>query len=441
MVPVPHDKENTQMINLTDSSGVPDVARDMRYMCETIGRRLAGSEGEEQTADYCAGRFEELGLVNIEKLPFACKAWEPGHAELAVIGGADTRAIAAQQVTHSPVTPAGGVEGDLVFFEPVDWEKGLRCDDLAGKIGLFVGGYGESAAVFEELHNSALEALIFVDTRMQTDWPIANGVGERFMGLIRKPMAYVSLMDAWALARDKAQRVRLTCSGTAKDATSWNVAGELPGDPDGNVIVVCGHLDSVSVGVGADDNASGMAAILECARRLKDKERRHTLRFIGFGAEEQLSVGSHRYVKSQVKDLDNIAFVCNFDSMGAHLGLSTVMCTGTPEMDAYIEGIVDERQQYGVIVSDVCPYQDQFWFTVNGIPGLWFSRQTHIQGYWYHHSEHNNLEAMSFEQIAWGAETACEILDELASSANWPFERAITSELAAEVEDYVKELF
>ena len=429
------------MINLKDKSGVPEVARDMRHMCETIGRRLAGSRGEEQAADYCVGRFGELGLASIGKIPFACKAWEPGHAELTAITAAGSRAIAAQQVTHSPAAPAGGVEGDLVFFEPVDWEKGLRRDSLAGKIGLFLGGYGESAEVFEQLHNSDLEALVFVDTRMQTDWPIANGVGERFMTLIRKPMAYVSLMDAWALARDKVPRVRLTCSGTARDATSWNVAGELPGDPNGKIIVVCGHLDSVSVGVGADDNASGMAAILECARRLKDKNRHHTLRFIGFGAEEQLSVGSHRYVKTQVKDLDNIAFVCNFDSIGAHLGLSTVMCTGTPDMDAYVESIVDKRKQYGVIVSDACPYQDQFWFTANGIPGLWITRQTHQPGYWYHHSEHNNLDAIAFEQIAWAAETACEMLGDLASRAEWPFERAIAPELAAKVEGYIEELF
>ena len=80
------------------------------------------------------------------------------------------------------------MEGELVFLEPVDWEKGLREQDLDGKIGLFLGGYGESPEVFRQLHESTLRGLIFVETQLQVDWPTANGVGEKFMKLIRKPV-------------------------------------------------------------------------------------------------------------------------------------------------------------------------------------------------------------------------------------------------------------
>jgi len=435
------------MMNLKDRDGVAQIARDMEFICATVGTRLAGSPQEERVADYVLQRFGELGLARIEKLPFPCSRWLPGSAVLARRDAARSdqdkdRVVAAQQVTHSPPTPAEGVEGELVIFEPVDWETGLRRCDLDGKIGLFFGGYGESAQVFQQVQESALAALVFVDTRLQTDWPIANGVGERFMALIRKPMAYISLMDAWALARDGVTRVRLTCTGHAEAGTSWNVAGELPGDdPDGKIIVVCGHIDSVAVAQGADDNASGMAAVLECARRLRKLERRHTVRFMGFGAEEQLSVGSSRYVNSQVKDLDRIGFTCNFDGIGAHLGISGVMCTGTPQMDAYISDIVDKRRQFGRVYPDVSPYQDQFWFTSRGIPGVWFMRKTHLQVFWYHHSPHNNLDVVSFDQIAWTAEIACELLGELVAGDRWPFSHEIAPELREKIEGYLAELF
>ncbi|MCP4640590.1 MAG: Zn-dependent exopeptidase M28 [bacterium] len=429
------------MRSLTDREGIQFVQQDMEFMCATVGRRLAASPEEEQTADYMADRFRELGLSNVAKLPFDCKRWFPGETAITcTLSDGTERAVAAEQVTHSPATD--GVEGDLVFFEPVDWEKGLRRTDLVGKVGLFIGGYGESADVFQELHESDLEALVFVDTRMQTDWPIANGVGERFMELIKKPMAYISLMDAYDLARQGATRLSLSCSGRMEDATSWNVVAELPGDSDdARVIVVCGHLDSVSAGVGADDNASGIAATLECARRLRDLPRTHTIRFIGFGAEEQLSVGSGRYVKNQITDLDRVDFVCNFDSIGAHSGMSEVMCTGTPELERYVSDVVDDRLQFGTAMSDVCPYQDQFWFAANGIPGLWLNRKTQLSGYWYHHSEYSNLDAVSCEQIAWTAEVACAMLAELAASDAWPFERAVAPDLREKLDGYVREIF
>ncbi len=428
------------MRNLADRDGERQIQQDMEFMCKTVGTRLAGSPEEERVADYVVERFRALGLAHAATLPFSCKRWLPGGATVRVLSG--DRILDAQHVAHSPATPPEGVEGDVVFFEPVDWESGLRCGGLDGKIGLFLGGYGESERVFAELQQSGLAALLFVDTRLQTDWPIANGVGERFMKHITKPMAYLSLMDAFGLARDRPGRVRLTCSGRIEDATSCNAVGELPGeDPEGRVLVVCGHLDSVSVGQGADDNASGIAATLECARRLRNAHRRHTLRFIGFGAEEQLSVGSGRYVNGQVADLERIAWVCNFDSIGAHLGLSEVMCTGTPEMEAYVRSVADERQQYGTVFAGVCPYQDQFWFGAQGIPGVWFNRKTHLPGYWYHHSEHNNLDAMSFAEIAWASETASIMLEELAASETWPFERAVAPALREEIDGYLHELF
>jgi len=434
------------MMNLRDRQGLDQVERDMRFYCETVGRRLAGSPGEEQATDYTLERFSEMGLVRTEKLPFNCNCWTPGEARLDILGPAGTTATAAleaQQVTHTPSPPDTGLEGELVVFEPIDWHHGLRTSEaLSGKIGLFLGGYGESEKVFAELHNSELAALLFVDTRLQTAWPIANGVGERFARLVRKPMAYLSLIDAFGLVRDGVRRVRLHASGTTQEATSWNAVGELPGsDPGGQVIVVAGHLDSVSVGVGADDNASGMAAVLECARRLRERDLRHTVRFIGFGAEEQLSVGSSRYVNEQAGDLDRVGFVCNFDGIAAHLGITTVMCTGTPEFDRYVSDTVDRKLQFGETVSDACPYQDQFWFTTLGIPGVWITRKTDLNHYWYHHSVHNDLGVISMEQLAWAAEAGCEIMDGLVNSTDWPFPRALAPELKKKTDKYLADLF
>ena len=429
------------MDRLKDTNGLGQIKRDLEHYCLEIGQRMAGSAGEHEAAAYTAQRFRELGLENVATLPFPCKRWLRGKSELTVLDLPE-RSLPCETYAHSVATPEAGVEGELVILEPVDYEQGLRRTDLEGKIGLFYGGYPASAETFAQLHSSPLRAMIFVDTRFTNDWPIADGMGEKFMPLVRKPMSNISLPAAWTLARDGARRVRLVATGEVQETTSQNVVGEMPGtDPAGKRIVVCGHIDAVGVGVGADDNASGMAAVFECARRLKDLGGRHTFRFIGFGAEEQLSVGSYHYVKRQLGDAESVGLVCNFDGIAALLGISEVVCIGTTDMADYLRSIVEERQGFGRVKAEVSPYQDQFPFAARGIPGVWFTRKTHKQTYWYHHSVKNDLDVCSVRQIAWTAETACEVLADLAGRDEWPFPPRIAPETMKEVQRLVGSMF
>jgi Zn-dependent M28 family amino/carboxypeptidase len=97
-----------------------------------------------------------------------------------------------------------------------------------------------------------------------------------------------------------------------------NVIAETPnGDPD-NVIVVGGHLDSVGVGAGINDNGSGSAAILEIAEQLARVGVRNKVRFIWFSAEESGLLGSEAYVASLPdSERDKIAAMLNFDMVGS----------------------------------------------------------------------------------------------------------------------------
>ena len=84
--------------------------------------------------------------------------------------------------------------------------------------------------------------------------------------------------------------------------------------------IVCAHGDSDSGGPGADDNASGVAGVIEIARvasALRNSSRLPLpavgVRFIVWGSEYY---SSGEYVKSHAKDLGDIAGVINFDEIG-----------------------------------------------------------------------------------------------------------------------------
>ena len=83
--------------------------------------------------------------------------------------------------------------------------------------------------------------------------------------------------------------------------------------------VIGGHLDDVpssGYAPGADDNASGTTAMLEAARVMKDFNFEHTIRFIGFNAEEQGLIGSAEYASNAHTQGDTIIGVFNFDMIG-----------------------------------------------------------------------------------------------------------------------------
>lgn len=103
--------------------------------------------------------------------------------------------------------------------------------------------------------------------------------------------------------------------------TSRNVIATKPGD--GLMVVVGAHLDSVIVGAGADDNASGIAAELAAARVLSGVDTAHTLVFIAFGAEERGDPsGAAHYVESLGDRTHDVIAMLNIDSVGAGTNLN-----------------------------------------------------------------------------------------------------------------------
>lgn len=85
--------------------------------------------------------------------------------------------------------------------------------------------------------------------------------------------------------------------GSEPDGLVWhNVIAELPGrDLPREILIVGAHFDTVPAAGGADDNGTGVAALLELARVLKDRPMRRTVRFIFFNLEESGLHGSAEY--------------------------------------------------------------------------------------------------------------------------------------------------
>ncbi|MGC2236569.1 MAG: M20/M25/M40 family metallo-hydrolase [Pyrinomonadaceae bacterium] len=133
--------------------------------------------------------------------------------------------------------------------------------------------------------------------------------------------------------RDTRPRASFKVNLIKKQAQSYNVVGILPGT-DANLkneaIVIGAHYDhlgkggagsldvnSTEIHHGADDNASGVAAVLELARQFaKSKTNKRTLVFIAFGGEEEGLIGSKFYVNNPAFPIEKTVAMINLDMVG-----------------------------------------------------------------------------------------------------------------------------
>ena len=142
---------------------------------------------------------------------------------------------------------------------------------------------------------------------------------------------FISGSEAWATG--------LGCAlvHTADAGTSWhsrtqnlpsgayeilnNVVATKPGTVTDDQVIICGHYDSISedpynLAPGADDNATGTAAVLEAARVLAPYSYERTIKFICFSGEEMGPYGSGAYVDSIQDAGDVIIGAINVDMIG-----------------------------------------------------------------------------------------------------------------------------
>lgn len=157
-----------------------------------------------------------------------------------------------------------------------------------------------------------------------------------------------------------------------------NVIGVLPGaNPafDGQAVVVSAHYDHLGPGhPGADDNASGVAVLIELARTIASQGRPpRTLVFIAFSGEESGLLGSRWYAEHPSPvPLAGIRANVNLDTVG-RLGAGPVRIIGTgtaAEWSPVFRGVGFTTGIAIQTIEGAAVSSDQQAFIERGVPGV-----------------------------------------------------------------------
>ncbi|MFB3852755.1 MAG: M28 family metallopeptidase [Vicinamibacterales bacterium] len=129
----------------------------------------------------------------------------------------------------------------------------------------------------------------------------------------------------------------------AQSHTTSNIVATIPGrTAPGRVVIVCAHYDSTSdhaavLAPGADDNASGTAAVMEAAHALLPTAFDFTIRLIAFSAEEWGLIGSRHYTENARRQGEDVIAAINLDMIGY---------TDERRLPEDIDIIVDSRSEW-----------------------------------------------------------------------------------------------
>ncbi len=176
-----------------------------------------------------------------------------------------------------------------------------------------------------------------------------------------------------------------------REITLKNVMGRLPGKtvPE-ETVVVCAHYDHLGLGwpetaitagnkgkrhPGADDNASGIAVMLEVARIMVDTGGSdRSILFIAFTGEENGRMGSQYFVENyKVASIKKIIGAVNLDTVGRLAPDRKVLILGSNsarEWKHIFMGIGFVTGVESEMVTEDLDTSDQVSFTEKGIPGI-----------------------------------------------------------------------
>jgi len=405
----------------------------LKFVEELSFVRYGGTPAEKQAAEYIKSCVEKAG-GKAEIMPFQIAA--------STYASHVTRVVAPYEQDIATVPfgmcgnmPAPGKDLKLVYVERGEARDLMGYGDMSDCV-VMVNTL--SLDVYKELakHNPAAIFAIMGKYYHNNDEAGLYGrnLRPKFLEVAVIPTFYINAHDATELLRNEAETIHIELEQTDGEATSQDVLAVIEGaEKPEESIVITGHYDSLPVGPGAWDNATGSAALMGLYLYFRENAPKRTLRFVWCGSEEQGLLGSKAYI-DQNEDLvkNSIKFCFNFDMCGTILGPNNICITGGKELEDFVELFCREtgysaRTRVGVHSSDSAPFADM------GIPGIGLSRGTQTSEI---HTCRDTMFPLGEKPLKMNIAFAAKMIDRVANSVLLPVDTGMPDNIKKELDKY-----
>jgi aminopeptidase YwaD len=351
---------------------------------DDLGGRKPGTAGEEATLAFLEKRMGEVGLVSgtndpgsYWRMPVNLVSTRAESGTLTLTQGRKSVTVAqSDAAVFTPRRRALAASGPATGVPVVFVGKGddlVLADSMAGAVAVILADPGRDAARRAALFDQRATAVVTVVPDTAAIERVRRAGARERVRLASEDKdtlsSYVTdaaMADAlgaarWTQLKAEAEaadfspfeiNLAITLEATAerREFTSYNLVGMIPGSaPGSGAVLLLGHWDHLGecgpadaadrICNGAADNASGIAAMLELAKRLKSgPPLARDVYVLATTAEEAGLLGARAFAETPPLALSGIVAAFNFDMVaiapaGSALGF---IGRGTTPLDAVI---------------------------------------------------------------------------------------------------------
>ena len=343
-------KNKSPKLSKADKVVVSNLQKHIHYLADDkLEGRRAGTNGEKLAQEYISNEFQQIGIQPRGSdgffQPFEIyDGKQINSSTFFIINGNELSS--SKEFFPFPFSPNIIIEAlasvavqeiDMPWFfdlkDPLEENKNNPHFDLNDFIfanAKKAKGRGASAII---LYNTSS-----IDDRLQFNNKDRSEITEIPVVYVSKEMAKKYFLDQVATLD-----MKFKIDISEKKRTGNNVIGYIDNGA-ATTVVLGAHFDHLGYGEdgnsmlrtgeklihnGADDNASGTAAVIELARMLKNsKNKKNNFLFIAFSAEELGLNGSKFFTDHSTIDLKNVSYMINMDMVGRLNDSTKVLTVG-----------------------------------------------------------------------------------------------------------------
>ena len=418
-----------QKLNCKQKKTLKNLKRDIAYLAsDDLMGRATGTDGERKSAEYIASSFQSNGLLpkgeqgyfqkfTITTLRIADKKtkFNLNGTDLKLYGEFYPLSYSSNTgVVNTAVVDAGfGIVNETRDdYKDINAKGKIAFIDLGSPDGIhphskYLAWHGIAIRVDEAIKHGAA-GVVFYRSSENVEKPSGE------LSLTMKPSSIPVLyldhvrQDIANLAFASIDMHVLT-----DEDTGYNVIG-FKDNGAATTVVIGAHHDHLGQGQhgnslsehpneihnGADDNASGTAALSALAKQLKRAKKwnkNNNYLFIAFSGEEMGLLGSKYFVANPTIDLSTVNYMLNMDMIGMlneekvliinGVGTSPAFYKSITELNNTMEGI----ESVSIHTSGIGP-SDHTSFYLKGIPSLHYFTGAHD----HYHKPSDDIENLNY---------------------------------------------
>ena len=401
-----------QNVAVNDAAAAKRIQEDICILAaDSLLGRETGTLGEWMARKYIEAKYKEIGLKPL----FDTSYFETfTYSDDDFLGAGTAMELNGKKLQlYKDFYPIGFSSSDTISGEMVFVGTGIVCENagindyqniqnLDGKIALIdlavpdkimeKKGVWDSAQKIirvERAISLGAKAVIFISTEKNYGTPSKdpNFYKER----VSVPVVFVT-DNASINTANPGKAMIMTDIGRSGERVAYNVGGFIDNGAQ-NTVVIGAHYDHLGLGFfgsrdvgdnnihnGADDNASGVAGVLELARRLMVSDlKKNNYIFLAFSGEEKGLIGSEKFLTNGNFQKERINYMIDLDMIGRLDAKKKIKIYGTGTSDLW-EKAIDNVGDKGFKITRIktgIGGSDHMSFAQHKIPAIFIHTGLH----------------------------------------------------------------